>query len=207
MNALEWGVVGAGLWALGALLAQRRWVKGFGRRTLFSVQAGDPRQGVRYAFTAGMAPRAKESVQEHLPSYVAGLAFHGGLLGALGLLAAALGGLVLPPWLLHVAQILVALGLAGGLGLLAKRVLKAELRGLSVPDDFLSNLFCTTFLGLSLGVTVAPDLATAWRASAIALLVYAPLGKIRHCLFFFSTRYHFGAFFGRRGVFPPVAQG
>jgi hypothetical protein len=38
---------------------------------------------------------------------------------------------------------------------------------------------------------------------AVLLLVYAPLGKIRHCLFFFSTRSQLGAFFGRRGTYPP----
>ena len=37
----------------------------------------------------------------------------------------------------------------------------------------------------------------------VLLLAYAPLGKIRHCLFFFTTRSAFGTFFGRRGTYPP----
>jgi hypothetical protein len=32
--------------------------------------------------------------------------------------------------------------------------------------------------------------------------VYVPLGKIRHCLYFFFSRTFFGKFFGRRAVFP-----
>jgi hypothetical protein len=32
--------------------------------------------------------------------------------------------------------------------------------------------------------------------------VYVPLGKIRHCLYFFFSRIFFGKFFGRRGVLP-----
>jgi hypothetical protein len=42
-------------------------------------------------------------------------------------------------------------------------------------------------------------------AAAIVLLLYVPLGKIRHCLFFFATRYHTGIYFGRRGTLPPAA--
>ena len=38
--------------------------------------------------------------------------------------------------------------------------------------------------------------------AAMVLLCYAPLGKIRHCLFFFLSRYHLGRHFGRRGTFP-----
>jgi hypothetical protein len=34
------------------------------------------------------------------------------------------------------------------------------------------------------------------------MLVYIPLGKIRHCLYFFFSRTFFGKFFGRRAVFP-----
>jgi hypothetical protein len=32
--------------------------------------------------------------------------------------------------------------------------------------------------------------------------IYVPLGKIRHCLYFFFSRIFFGKFFGRRAVFP-----
>ena len=45
----------------------------------------------------------------------------------------------------------------------------------------------------------------AFVGVSIALAVYVPLGKIRHCLFFFPTRYFFGSYFGRRGVLPPGA--
>jgi len=31
---------------------------------------------------------------------------------------------------------------------------------------------------------------------------YVPLGKIRHCLYFFFSRLFFGKFFVRRSVFP-----
>jgi hypothetical protein len=40
---------------------------------------------------------------------------------------------------------------------------------------------------------------------AMGLFLYVPLGKIRHCFFFFAARCHMGAHFGRRGTFPPHA--
>jgi hypothetical protein len=49
--------------------------------------------------------------------------------------------------------------------------------------------------------------ASFMSLTATALFLYLPFGKIRHCVFFFSTRYHFGAFFGRRGVLPPAEGG
>lgn len=145
-----------------------------------------------------MSPTAKESVREHLPSYAAGLAYHAGIFTALGLLAFTLGGLSLPGPLRMLVKVLLGLGTLSGLGLLLKRALKPELRGLSTPDDVLSNLLATAFVALALFGSSTP-----WLLSAMLLLFYVPLGKLRHSLFFFVARRQLGAFFGRRGVFPP----
>jgi len=197
-SLLSIGVVAAGVWAAGGLLFLRARVRAFGSRQPFAAAAGDPAAGIRYAFTGAMSPGAKESVREHLPSYGLGLAFHGGIFTAFALLTLSLAGFELPRWLWLGSRVLLGLGVMGGLGLLLKRLLRAELRGLSRPDDFVSNLLATGFVALAI---VAPG--RAWWVSAILLLLYTPLGKIRHCLFFFMARSHFGAFFGRRGVFPP----
>ncbi len=177
--------------------------KGFGKRTLFSKPAGSPRKGALYAFTRGMAPWAKESVMLNLPSYVAGMAFHAGVFSAFGLMCLALLGFELPFFLLVIAQVFTLLGAIGGLSLFVKRIVKAELRGLSCPDDFVSNLLSTAFALLAFLWTLVPSMESLWLAEGALLLIYAPIGKIRHCLFFFTTRYHLGAFFGRRGTFPP----
>jgi hypothetical protein len=145
-----------------------------------------------------MSPTAKESVREHLPSYLAGLAYHAGIFTALGLLAITLAEVSLPGPLRLLVQALLGLGTLGGLSLLLKRALKPELRGLSTPDDVLSNLLATAFVALAL---FGPS--TPWLLSAMLLLLYVPLGKLRHSLFFFVARRQLGAFFGRRGVFPP----
>jgi len=198
LTPLSLGVVAAATWAVLGLLFLRAKVQAYGRRKPFSAPAGDPQAGVRYAFTKAMSPMAKESVRENLPSYLAGMAYHTGLFTALALLVITVAGGALPVFLKGLSQGLLAMGLLGGIALLLKRVLKAELRGLSHPDDYVSNLLGTGFVGLAL---TGPS--AYWLLSAILLLCYVPLGKLRHCFFFFSTRSSFGAFFGRRGVFPP----
>ena len=197
-NLLPLGVLAAAAWAVAALLHLHRKARAFGARPLFAAPAGEVGAGIRYAFTGAMSPWAKESVREHLPSYLAGLAYHAGIFTALGLLVANLAGLSTPGPIRMMAQIVLGAGVLGGLGLLAKRMVQPELRGLSKPDDFVSNLLATAFVALALTGPLQ-----AWLLSAILLLLYAPLGKIRHCLFFFMARRHLGAFFGRRGVFPP----
>ena len=195
----------AGVWAILALVILHRNVKGYGKRTLHSSPAGDPAKGVLYAFTKGMAPWAKESVMMNLPSYMAGMAFHTGVFTAFGLLLAAIVGLELPAFLVFLARVLTAAGVIGGFSLFGKRLLKPQLRGLSCPDDFVANLLSSLFITLAFARTFSPFLEGIWMSEAILLLIYAPLGKIRHCFFFFTTRYHLGAFFGRRGTFPPQA--
>lgn len=196
-------VLVAGAWAVLALAFLHLNAKGYGKRTLFSRPAGDSAKGVFYAFTAGMAPWAKESVRLNPLSYAAGIAFHSGVFTAFGLLLLAVLRLELPSFLVLLARVLLLGGTLGGASLLVKRAVKPELRGLSCPDDFVSNLLSTLFVALALTGTFSPSLQGLWMAESILLLVYVPFGKIRHCFFFFTTRYHLGAFFGRRGTFPP----
>ena len=180
------GVLASAAWAAAGLALLHAEARAYGQRALHAAPAGDPAAGVRYAFTGAMSPTAKESVREHLPSYLAGLAYHAGIFTALGLLAITLAEVSLPGPLRLLVQALL------------KRALKPELRGLSTPDDVLSNLLATAFVALAI---FGPS--TPWLLSAMLLLLYVPLGKLRHSLFFFVARRHLGAFFGRRGVFPP----
>jgi hypothetical protein len=191
-------VIAASAWAVLGLALLRARARGYGARVLYAAPKGDPAAGVRYAFTGALLPGAKESVREHLPSYLLGLAYHAGIFAALALLVITLCGWAWPKALRLPIQILLGCGALGGLGLWLKRLLLPELRGLSHLDDFVSNGLATVFVALAL---TGPT--TAWLLSAILLLLYVPLGKLRHCLFFFVARRHLGAFFGRRGVFPP----
>ena len=196
-SPLAIAVIAASIWAVLGLVLLRARARGYGPRFLYAAPKGDPAAGVRYAFTGALLPVAKESVREHLPSYLLGLLFHAGIFAALALLVTTLGGWAWPSLLQVMLQLLLGLGVLAGLGLLLKRLLLPELRGLSYPDDFVSNGLATVFVALALA-----GLTKVWLLSATLLLVYVPLGKLRHCLFFFVARRHMGAFFGRRGVFP-----
>lgn len=197
-SPLAMAVIAASIWALLGLVLLHARARSYGSRLLYAAPKGDPAAGVRYAFTGAMAPGAKESVREHLPSYLLGLLYHAGIFAALVLLVTTLVGGAWPGLLRVSLETLLGLGAVAGLGLLLKRLWLRELRGLSHPDDFVANGLATFFVILAL---TGPT--TAWLLSALLLLMYVPLGKLRHCVFFFMARRHLGAFFGRRGVFPP----
>lgn len=201
---LHLAVLAAAAWAAGGLALAWLRARGYGRRVLLAPAAGNPVAGVRYAFTGAMLPQAKESVRMHLPSYAAGIIFHIGTFAALGLLVTTLAGLGLPAVLAWAAAIPPLVGAAGGLALLVKRVATPHLRSLSSADDFLANLLTTLFAALAGAATLHPPLTPAWFVAAVLLFLYAPLGKIRHCVFFFSSRAYLGAFFGYRGTFPSI---
>jgi hypothetical protein len=203
MASLHVGVVLAGVWTIVALTFLLLKVRRYGKRTLYARAAGDPAKGVIYAFTKAMAPQAKESVRMNPVSYAAGMTFHVGAFTAFALLIVAMTSLRLPAVLLSLARVFTLAGAMAGFGLLTKRLVQPQLRGLSCLDDYLSNLLTSTFAALACASTFSLAFESVWMGETIVLLLYVPLGKIRHCCFFFTTRYHMGAFFGRRGTFPP----
>lgn len=165
-----------------------------------SPAKGSPQRGVLYAFTLGMAPWAKESTRRHVLAYLRGIGFHVGIFAGLAALMASPWWPFAPApalWLFAALTGLGALfGLAGGL----MRWAEHNLRALSTPDDHASVWLVTIFLATtSLALLNAAWLPTMYVASAL-MLVYAPLGKIRHCIFFFFSRRFFGLFVGRRAV-------
>jgi len=77
------------------------------------------------------------------------------------------------------------------------------LRGISCPDDFAANVLVDLLLAAAIASLWIPGADAVLLATAALLFLYIPLGKIRHCFFFFYSRILFGIFFGRRGVLPP----
>jgi nitrate reductase gamma subunit len=80
-----------------------------------------------------------------------------------------------------------------------RRATTPLLRAISAPDDYASNLLVVAWL-VSGAVAVFLPARAAFLGTTIALALYAPLGKIRHCVFFFLARGLFGARLGRRGI-------
>jgi hypothetical protein len=163
---------------------------------------GNISHGIAYAFTIGMMPWAKESTRIHMLAYLRGIGFHMGIFTAIGAVIISPFWEYLPPLLLLILSWVLILGavLAAAGGMM--RIVEHNLRGLSLPDDHFAVWLTTLFI-MAAGLAVINDafVIPMYIVSAITF-IYIPLGKIRHCLYFFFSRIFFGKFFGRRAVFP-----
>ena len=175
------------------------------RRALPADQSpvkGNISHGITYAFTTGMMPWAKESTRIHMIAYLRGIGFHVGIFSAIGVVLISPFWGSLPPFLSRLLFWVLVLGAffgaAGGVMHIAER----NLKGLSLPDDHFAVWLTTLFITVT-GLALVNDafVIPMYVVSAITF-IYIPLGKIRHCLYFFFSRMFFGKFFGRRAVFP-----
>jgi hypothetical protein len=178
----------------------------FGKKPLYAKPQGDAKKGVFYAFGRGMLPWEKESSNKHLPSYFSGMFYHAGVFAALFYLLSLIFSFGLSKLFISLLRILFVLGLLGGFALLSKRISFQTLRKISCPDDFAANIIVDLFLIFALVHTYSARVTPLFFLLAIVMFLYIPVGKIRHCFFFFYTRILFGHFYGRRGVLPPKAH-
>lgn len=199
-------MVGAALVCVASLVYLVWRTRAAGTRTLHAAPAGEGWRGVVHAFGKDMLPWEKESIRGNPLTFAAGALYHAGIFAALvwvlwrALLPEAGGP--------HAALPCAALaGALAGVALLVKRAVRPELRALSVPDDYGANLLVDGFLLLVFLASLFPRLEPVLLVWTTLLLLYAPVGKIRHCAYFFYTRILYGAFLGRRGVFPPPSRG
>lgn len=174
----------------------------FGKKPLYSEPQGVENKGIMYAFGKGMMPWEKESAARHLPTYIAGILYHSGIFAGLFYILL----LVIPfcpgLFLINALRILMLCGIACGVALFLKRIFKTTLKNISCPDDFASNILVDLFLFFALIDTFISSVRPVFLFAAILMLLYIPVGKIRHCFFFFYSRTLFGLFYGRRGILP-----
>lgn len=175
-------------------------------------------EAVLYAFTGAMSPKRKESAFLHLPTYTAGLIYHMGTFLAFFLFFFILAKVYPQGIIAVILVVFLSASSLSGIAILIKRIMKKELRLLSNPDDFISNLLVTLFQILTLivmivfGILQSTDNAfqTSYGLTVLQsyyllftlMLLYVPVGKLRHMVYFFAARYHLGLFYGRRGVWP-----
>lgn len=180
----------------------------FGRKSLYAKAQGSAARGIIYAFGQGMLPWEKESAAKHLPTFFAGIFYHFGIFAALFYLIAVLAEISLSKTAILAIRLLLAVGLANGIGLLVKRSAFRYMRFISCLDDYIANTLVGLFMTATSLATFVQSAQIAMMTLAMILLLYIPVGKIRHCAFFFYSRIVFGAFFGRRGVLPhPSPEG
>ena len=176
-----------------------------------SQKSGNIAKAEAYSYTMAMLPNQKESAYLHIPTFTAGIFFHVGISISLVLfiffffadtelfrqwLALAI--------LMLLMLLMLLLGVLSGFILFLKRMFSPKMRVLSTLDDFLSN-FLTTLFQLATGFyLIFGDLfAVYYYMSASILLLYLPVGKLRHAIYFFAARYQLGFFYGWRNSWPP----
>jgi len=153
----------------------------------------------------------KESAYLHVPTYAAGLFFHAGSFIALLLFlvfffvnpTSLLGYLTLKILVLLLAFVLL-IGIICGCSLFFKRLFSKKMRYLSTLDDYLSCFLTTIFQVFTvLYLVLGDNFAAYYYTLASILLLYIPVGKLRHIVYFFAARYHLGFFYGWRNSWPP----
>lgn len=203
MTWYEWIAMFALGICLGALLFHFSRLIRLGRPKDRAPAAGRVAPAVIYAMTGAMNPAKKETAYLHLPTYVAGILYHLGTFLSILLFFLIWTHLPLPLYLLLFLSGFLVVSAGCGIGILCKRSFRSELRALSNPDDYLSNILVTLFQTGTLFTLYLPGLRPVYFLLAAILFLYIPISKLRHVLYFFAARYHLGLFFGRRGVWPP----
>jgi len=171
-----------------------------------SKSSGNVLKAEVYSYTGAMMPNKKESAYLHLPTFSLGIFFHIGTF--LGLLLFILSFFFIPEeipyWLTIALSVILLLGAVSGLSLLIKRIVLKKMRELSNFDDYLSNFFTTTFQVASLiYLIIGHNFAMPYYILSSLLLLYLPVGKLRHVIYFFAARYQLGFFYGWRNSWPP----
>jgi hypothetical protein len=157
-----------------------------------------------------MSPTKKESAYLHLPTYTAGIFYHLGTFLSFFLFFFILVGNYPSGWFAIIITAFLFASAFSGIAIFIKRIVKKDIRALSNPDDFISNILVTLFQLITISVLLVSIIPMPnWQALELlyfslftALMLYAPAGKLRHMVYFFAARYHLGYFFGRRGVWP-----
>ena len=180
-----------------------------------SKQSGSVSKGVLYSCTVAMSPTQKESAYKHLPTYTAGILFHIGIcltiLFFFWMLISMFFDLRLPDTIGLILMIALIISSFCGVAILLKRFVKRELRYLSSPDDYISNIlttaaqiatFCYIYFAIYSFSCTGDCAAIAYFLIMSLLLLWMPFGKTKHVLYFFFARYHLGYFYGRRGSWP-----
>jgi hypothetical protein len=163
-------------------------------------ERGSALRGVLFAFTLGMAPWEKESTRIHWIAYLRGIFFHVGVFTAFAVLLASPWLERLPQFLIWLAAGITAVGALFGFAGIFMRLAGPNERTLSLPDDYASVFLTSLFAALASAALLWSAALPAFYVVTGLMAAYIPISKIRHCVYFFYSKFFFGFGFGRRGV-------
>ena len=199
----QWLAIVSAIICLASLLIQAVKLISYGKPKEFAQKRGNTRKAIRYSYTGAMSPTRKESAYMNLPTYTAGLLYHLGTFLSLVLFILFISGFYPSGLLSIVLEVVLIISGVSGLGILIKRMAKQQLRALSNPDDYISNLLVSLVQLMTALMLLNYGFAAAYFILISLLFIYLPLGKLRHTIYFFAARYQLGFFYGWRGVWPP----
>jgi hypothetical protein len=158
-------------------------------------------RGVLLSYLTIFMPWSMESTRTGWTRYVEFFFFHMGVFSniLLSFLIPYAPGILTSPlrWFFLVA-ILAAI-LAGAVRL-GRRILVANNRLISTPDDYFSLGLILLFLGFGVPALLGSTAALfGYYIVSFFFLIYEPFSKIRHYIYFPFTRYYYGAQQGKRG--------
>jgi hypothetical protein len=198
----QWFLLGAfAVFLVAALHVSFRAVSSGGTRD-FAARRGNTPSAVFYSITGAMLPWKKESARLHPASYTLGITFHLGVfLGFLWVVVLFVGFDLAHILRTASAGLLLVTSLCG-VALLVKRIVDPKLRYFSSADDYFSNVLVTGFQVVTALGLLKQEMLSGLFVYAGILLLYIPVGKLRHAIYFGFARFHLGRFYGRRGVWP-----
>lgn len=169
----------------------------------YSQKAGNTTSGVVYSYTKAMSPFSKESAYLNLPTYASGIIYHLGTFLAIALFFVFFFTTsIINEEITSLLAILMFFSAAFGIIILFKRLLDKKIKQLSNPDDYISNILVTGFQIATGIVLLLPETYPVYLLITSLLLIYMPIGKLKHAVYFFAARLHIGYFYGWRNVWP-----
>lgn len=192
-------IIGLALGLLGILLKLKE-IMNRPFKVDLARERGSVGRAILFAFTLGMAPWEKESTRIHWIAYLRGIFFHLGIFMAFGVLIASPWLNLIPAWLIWLAVGITGFGALFGFAGIVMRLAGPNERALSLPDDYASVFLTSLFISLAFGTLLWPAVLPAFYVATGIMGAYLPISKIRHCVYFFYSKFFFGMSFGRRGV-------
>jgi nitrate reductase gamma subunit len=183
-----------------------RWILSYRAPRERTPPRGDPRAGVRYAFTTIAWPATTPGTRAHPVRWIEFAVFHAAVAVAIAVT------FVMPYWPTAVGgpaavvaiQVVLAAGAVTALSRLARRLARPEMRAISTPDDVFSLAAAAAWLAA--GILAAPQRTETALVAFFGLtaffLVYVPFSKISHYIYWPFIRYYVGRHLGHRGVYP-----
>lgn len=168
----------------------------------YSEIRGRASAGRGYAFTKAFAPWEKESARRHLATYLCGMVYHLAIFCMMAVLFLSIFNVRIHFTSGFTIAMFLLLGAVCGFALFIKRFLVGYMRQISVAEDYFANLLVSGTLASAAYALLDPAAIPVFQTTGSVLLLYAPLGKLRHAVFLFASRWHWGEYFGIRGVRP-----